>query len=203
MPVFDRCEPRTMLPPPITRPTDAPVLNTETTSSASRFTVSKSYPKPLSPAKASPDSFSKTRGYFSSGMRVCSSLVSASEWCPPDLRSQLIPHEPANLDVLARLGRDLFHQIADRLGRVAHPRLVEQRDVLVERLHLPLDDLVDEMVRLALGLYLLGEDAALGIDLFLRDRLLVDGDRVRGGDVLGEVLTELLEILGARHEVRL
>src|SRR6476646_8685087 len=103
MPVLDSCEPRTMFPPPITRPTEAPVPNTETTSSARRPTVSKSYPNPLSPANASPDNFTKTRGYFRSGMLVCSSLVFGAAWTGGS-NSQLIPHEPADLDVLAGFG---------------------------------------------------------------------------------------------------
>ena len=63
-----------------------------------------------------------------------------------------------------------------------------QRDVLVVRLDLSCDDLLDQMVGLSARLDLLDEDAALALDLVLRDLILVDRDRRRGGDVLGDVL---------------
>src|ERR1043166_7337620 len=177
IPVFERIEPRTMLPPPITRPSAAPVPTTETTSSARRLTVSKSYPNPLSPASASPESLSSTRGYFRSLIQ-------------DDRRSrfaQMVADEPADLHVLAGLGRGLLHEVADRLLGIAHPRLVHQRDVFVKRLHLALDDLVDHVLGLSLGFHLLDKDATLRVDLFLRHLIFVDSDRCGRGNVLGDV----------------
>src|SRR3954453_4395058 len=133
MPVFDSSDPRTMLPPPITSPTDAPVSITATTSSARRLTVSKSYPMPFSPARASPESLSRTRGYFRSATRAAS------------LFAELITHEAADLDVLARLRRGLLHEVADRLAAVAYPFLVHEGDVLIEGLNFSLDDLLDHV----------------------------------------------------------
>src|SRR5690348_17851508 len=182
-----------MLPPPITMPSAAPVATTETTSSASRFTVSKSYPNPLSPARASPESLSKTRGYFRSLMNESSSEVND----PPASRfAQLVANEAPHLDVLTRLRGRFFHEIADRLLGIAHPRLVEQRDVFIECLDLALDDLVDHVLRLSLGLDLFDEDAALGVDLVLRHLILVDGNGSGGRDVFRDRLAELLKVFG-------
>src|SRR3954466_10131810 len=106
-----------MLPPPMTRPTDAPKRVTPTTSSQRRVIVSKSNPNPLSPASASPDSLIRTRGYLSAVKRF-SRLA--------DLESR----EATDLNVLAGLRGHLLHEIADGLLVVPDPRLVEQRDVL-------------------------------------------------------------------------
>src|ERR1051326_2230311 len=182
-----------MLPPPITRPSAAPVPTTETTSSARRLTVSKSYPNPLSPASASPESLSSTRGYFRSLIQ-------------DDRRSrfaQLVADEPADLHVLAGLGRGLLHEVADRLLGIAHPRLVHQRDVFVKRLHLALDDLVDHVLGLSLGFHLLDKDATLRVDLLLRHLIFVDSDRCGRGNVLGDVFAKLLKVIGPRDEIRL
>src|SRR5436305_7901312 len=138
-----------MLPPPITRPTEAPVCITATTSSASRPTVSKSYPAPFSPASASPESLRSTRGYFKSATCQCS------------LFAELIANEATDLDVLARLRRRLLHEVTDRLASVANPLLVHERDILVEGLDFSFDDLFDHVLRLAAGPNLFVKDAAL------------------------------------------
>src|SRR5207244_12887244 len=56
-----------MLPPPITRPTPAPILEMSLISVASRLRISKSKPVPFCPARASPDSLRRTRLYLRSG----------------------------------------------------------------------------------------------------------------------------------------
>src|SRR3954467_3228264 len=99
------CDPRMMLPPPITTPTEAPVSMTPWSSSANLETVSKSNPNPFPPASASPESFSRTRGYLRSAMR--------SDF------SQLVTDEATDLDVFAGLGRDFLHEVADTLLRLA------------------------------------------------------------------------------------
>src|SRR5688500_1972245 len=190
MPIFASCVPRTMLPPPMTTPTDAPTRETLQTSSASRSIVSKSNPYPFSPASASPESLISTLGYLSSGrLRL----------------ADLKPDEPPHLDVLARFAGQLLHELAYGLLVVAYPGLIEQRDILVEGLDLSFDDLVDEMRGLPALLDLLGEDPALVRDLVRRDLILVDRDRRRwrSGDMLGDRLHELLEVVRARDEVRL
>ena len=74
------------------------------------------------------------------------------------LRAELEAGEPLHRGVR------LLHEVADDDLGVAHPDLVRERDVLVERLHLPLDDLLDHRLRLALGPNLLDEDRPLVTD---------------------------------------
>src|ERR1700681_4131749 len=69
--------------------------------------------------------------------------------------------EPADLDVLSELRRSFLDEVADRLLRRSHPCLVHERDVLVIRLDLAGDDLLDQMIRLAALLHLLDENALL------------------------------------------
>ena len=100
-----------------------------------------------------------------------------------------IPNEPADLDVLARLGRDLLHEIADRLARVAHPRLVHAARRPCRTPAIFPSTIFSIMCSgLPLGLHLLVEDAALATRPFLRHLILVDGERRGRGDVLGELL---------------
>src|SRR5581483_522388 len=80
---------------------------------------------------------------------------------------------------------------------------MHERDVLVERLDFAVDDLLDQVGRLAAGLDLLLEDPALALDAVSGDAVLVDADRIRRGDVLGDLLGEIRELGVARDEVRL
>src|SRR5688572_840036 len=152
MPIFASWLPRTMFPPPMTSPTAAPSVVTWTTSSHSRFIVSKSNPNPLSPASASPDSLMRTRGYLSSVMKKVWEFRRLGVWAlylspkPPNTQTlkrrsrlaHLEAREPAHLDVLAGLAGHFFHEISDGLLVVADPGLAEQRHVLVERFYLAL-----------------------------------------------------------------
>ena len=81
---------------------------------------------------------------------VLTSVVSAGYYLPVIMAMYIKPEpdETAHLDVLASLGRGFLYQIADRLLRLAHPRLVHERNVLIERLDLALDDLLDHVLRL-------------------------------------------------------
>src|SRR4051812_46471708 len=56
--------PRTILPPPITTPSETPMWWTALISSVRRSTTEGSMPKPRFPASASPESFSMTRPYL-------------------------------------------------------------------------------------------------------------------------------------------
>src|SRR4051812_481565 len=111
--------------------------------------------------------------------------------------------EPLDDDVLARLGREVGAQLLDRLAVVlvaVDVLLVEQDDVLVPGLELALDDLGPDVLRLVGGLLL--EDPGLGVLVGLRDLLLVDVLRLRGGgDVQREVLGELDEVVVLGDEV--
>src|SRR5438270_11337639 len=101
-----------MLPPPMTRPTLAPILAMSLISVARRCKISKSNPVPFCPARASPDSLSKTRLYLRSA-KSCSLLF-----------AHLEANEAAYLNVLANLRRRLLDQITDGLLRLTDPRLI-------------------------------------------------------------------------------
>src|SRR5450756_1752199 len=67
-----------MLPPPITRPTLAPIFTMSATSVARRSRILKSKPVPFCPARASPDSLSRTRLYLRSAKLVSTPRPSGS-----------------------------------------------------------------------------------------------------------------------------
>src|SRR6187551_3419736 len=98
-------------------------------------------PYPVSSgASASPESFSRTRWY--SG-RPSSPRGSAASDIPRTLLRVLAEPEPRETpdgDVLADLRTDLVEELLDRLRVVLHEGLIEQHRLLVEGLHLALDD---------------------------------------------------------------
>src|SRR5574342_394272 len=89
-----------MLPPPTTRPSCTPVVDTCTSSSARRSMTPKSIPLRSPPASASPEILSSARGKAS--------------W-PTLLAPELEAGKAAHLDLLPGLGRQRPDQIADRL----------------------------------------------------------------------------------------
>src|SRR3954466_617641 len=93
--------------------------------------------------------------------------------------AHLESNEAAHLNILADLRRRFLDQIANRLLRLSDPRLVHEGDILVVRLDLARDDLLDEVIRLAALLHLLDEDALLLLDLVGRNLVLVDRNRRR------------------------
>src|SRR5215831_1896203 len=104
MPFFDSWEPRTMLPPPMTRPTLTPMSATSFTPSQNLLTRSKSKTSPLSPASASPDSLRRTRLYATAVVATGGLLLAHLEAREPTHRQR----RPA---FLAPLG----HELANRL----------------------------------------------------------------------------------------
>lgn len=62
------------------------------------------------------------------------------------------------------LTADFLEQITDRLGRILHIGLLKQHILLEEGIETTLDDLRDDLLRLAFGKGLLGGDAPLGLD---------------------------------------
>src|SRR5690606_8243434 len=194
MPSWLACVPRTMLPPPITRPMSTPSSCNDWISSVSRSTTGGEMPKPCSPASASPLSFRTTRPYFSSDAVMGGRSL-----------AQLETNEPPDHDLLARLRGYFVDQLTDRLlaGRVLDEHLVEQRRLLEELAQLTLDDLLVQVRRLALLLHLLEIDRLLALDDVRRDLLRRQRQRVHGRDVHRKVARELLERLVARDEVRL
>src|SRR3954451_19851435 len=170
-----------MLPAPRTIATSVPSSRSRLIWSAMRPRVSGSVPKSSGPIRASPDSFSRT--LEKSG-------------------ANLEPGEALDDDVLAGLRRELGAQLLDRLAAVL---------VRVDVLLLEQDDLLEPLVDLALGgalarvlgnvVQLARGDAQLLGTGVLGDVLLVDVQRLRGGDVQGDVAGEGHEILVARDEV--
>src|SRR5690606_17716704 len=157
----------------------------------------------------SPLSFRSTRRYFRS---LCFDTVipllagvgeAVRPASPAPSLTQCVAREAPHDDVLARLRRHLGDQLPDRLVRITDVGLLEERVLLVELLELALDDLVPEILGLALVLDLLLEDRTLTLDHILGDPVLRYRERVRRGDVHGDVLDEFLEILGPGDEIGL
>src|ERR1700690_39096 len=115
--------------------------------------------------------------------------------------AELVPDKPADLDVLPglrdRLGEKLLHGLIRRLDE----RLVQEADVGIVLLELPIDNLLGGRRRLSLDLRR-GDLALLG-DLSLRH--LVAGDVERAGcrDLEAQVLDEGLEAVVAGDKVGL
>src|SRR3954453_22714226 len=175
-----------MLPPPTTIATSTPRSVIPFTAVAMEAMRWGSVPKGRSPISASPDSFSRSR-------RKTGSLFSAN----------LEPREASDDHVLAGLLRDVGAQLLDRAPLVlgVHVLLVEQDDVLEALLDLAFHDLAADVLRLVGNLLL--EDPLLALDELLGHVLLGDPVGPHRGDVLGDLACELLEVVGARHEVGL
>src|SRR5690606_38486285 len=116
-------------------------------------------PKRSSPMSASPETFSRTRR---NATPLCdpAAVISGQAGLASDLLGEVVvlllqalaelePDEPPHADVLAQLGHQLLLQVADGLGVVLHPRLLEQADLLHPLGDLALDDLVHHLGRLA------------------------------------------------------
>src|SRR5688572_18470752 len=103
--------PRTMLPPPITSPTSAPISCSDWISSVSRSTTGGEMPKPCSPARASPLSLSTMRRYFRSAPFMTGRSL-----------AQHVTSEPAHHDVFARLPRYFRDQLLHSLIGILHER---------------------------------------------------------------------------------
>src|SRR5215211_1818165 len=184
-----------MLPAPTTRATSTPRSVTSWTWRLIRSTCAGSVPYSSEPIRASPESFRRMRLKAGSGIRPESLFLShqeAGEACDPD--------------VLAGPRGELGAQLLDRLALVAvgaHVLLVEQRDLLPPLVELAGDDLVDDLVGLALLPRLGLEHLALRLAILRRDLLggHVVRRRGRAGDVEGHLARELDEVVGARDEV--
>src|SRR5262245_34411395 len=140
--------PRQMLPPPTTTAISTPSsARASATSSAMRCTTAASIPKlVVVSANASPDSLRTTRRYSLSSLMI-GTLVLA----------HLHAGEPRQLGVAA----EAFDELGDAHLRVLHGRLLEQHDVLVERV----EPALDRALELGLG-------HTLVATLLLDDRLL-------------------------------
>src|SRR3990170_3993704 len=181
-----------MLPPPTTMAGCTPRSMTSASSCASNAVDPVEMPYPVSGGEnASPESLRRTRWYC--GRVECSAACSPSPMRGPSLAEFLAqPVSDESPD-----GAHLVQELLDRPRVVLHVLLVEQDRLLVEGLHLALDDVRDDLVGLAhlLGLGL--EDPALvledlGADLVSTDVLGCG----RARDVQRDVLHELTESVG-------
>src|SRR4051794_9697900 len=184
-----------MLPPPTTTATSTPRSCWRRTCSAIAAMRTGSAPYARSPISASPESFSSIR--LKAGPASASATRSG-------LLADLVAREAADHDVLAGLRRRGRAQVLDGLAAVlvlVHVLLVEQHDLLEPLAQPPLGDLRAHVLGLVGGLLL--EDAQLAPAILVGD--LVLGHVLGGGsrDVQGDVAGELLEVVVARHEVRL
>src|SRR5213083_487585 len=141
-------------------------------------------PEPESEAKASPESFSRTRWYEgraspASRMLLGRPSASVGGQLPRLLRvlAQPVAREPTYRDLLPRLGTDLVEQRLDRLGIVLDEQLVEEDAVLEEGLELALDDPRDHVVGLAGLPRLRLEDPSLVLEGLRRDFVPVEPAR--------------------------
>src|SRR6266540_2110502 len=214
--MFGAWRPRQMLPPPTTTAIWTPIEVTSTNWSARWPVDAEEMPYGGSAGvNASPESFRSTRRYASvpsapgaaSGASVMDAPRRASGcvWNGSSLRllAQLEPGEPADRQFLADSSGRLVDQLRDRALVVLHERLVEQHVVLEERVQLPLDDAVEDVLGRPLFAGLPLGHPALGGDHVLRDVLATEPPGLRAGDVQRDVLGQLLELVGVRHEVGL
>src|SRR3954447_1895009 len=180
-----------MFPPPTTTAICTPRSLTPPMARAIAAMRAGSAPYSRSPSSASPESFSRTRPKTGS----LTALL-------PDLEAREPPHD----DVLAGAGRQLGAQLLERLAAVllvVDVRLVEQHDVLEPLVQATLDDLLLHALGLALGGRLLAQHAQLGLPVLLGHVVVGDVEGVGGGHVQRHLPGEVLERLGAGHEVGL
>ena len=86
---------------------------------------------------------------------------------------------------------------------IADRRLIEQHELRVEAAELALDDLVEHVGRLAGVLHLGAVDRLFLLDRVGRHVLAAHPLGIGGGDVHRHFAHEVVEVVGARHEVRL
>src|SRR5438876_3124879 len=181
----------------------------------------ESTPKPCEAARASPESFSRTRLKIGSGMSPSDSipqtkkghLFGALELLRllfrlrngdrlagvADLKSRKSPDR----DVLAQLadfGRD---QLRDGLRLVLDKGLLVQADLFVELFHLAGNHLFGNVRRLAAGHRLRKINVFLAVEVCLGNVFFADKLRVGGRDVHGDVVYQLFEVIGPGDKIAL
>src|SRR5215216_3137193 len=214
-----------MLPPPTTTATWTPRSRTSTSCLATPSILPKSSPNPtLVSAKASPDSLTTTRSNrglpspstgpgwspgssptityaMGSLLRLPGAVRPIGPWTGLGAFPDLEPREATQHQLLADLGRVVVEQVLDGLLVVADVGLFEQDDLLVVVLELAVDDLLDDVVRLALRLA--GVDLTLAVGHVVGHVVARHVPRVGHGDVQGDLMGQALELVGLGHEVGL
>src|SRR5262249_28495084 len=109
-----------------------------------------------------------------------------------DLLADGVADEATDHELVAEFLALFVHELGDGLIGVLDEGLIDQADGAVEFLDLPVDDLLDDVRRLA-GRDLLAIDGALALQRVAGDGAAVDANRIVGGDLQGDVADELLE----------
>src|SRR5574337_778404 len=117
--------------------------------------------------------------------------------------TQRVPYKAANRNILADRRDGLVEELLDRLIRIFHILLLKETDVGIKLIDLPLDNLLDNILRLA-GFPCLGAvDFLLALDnirgYFFAAHILGSGRR----NVHSDILHESLEVFVTRNEVGL
>src|SRR5690606_12119219 len=211
MPAWLAVAPRQMFPPPTTAATWTPIRQTSRISPASRRTTLRSIPKPPSPARASPLSFTTIRRY--SGCSTSSPLPPGpSELRAPSglgrrrLFEPLAPleaREAAHSNVFAKAGGHFLHHLLHPAVRILHEGLLHKAALLEKLLQPALHDPVQNVLRLPLvpGGRLI--HPALGLDDRLGPLFPPDPIGPGRGHVHGEILHQVLELLRLGDEIGL
>src|SRR5436190_4844835 len=157
MPPSLSCAPRKMFPPPMTSAISQPSALTSLISSANDRTVALSMPYFSSPPRASPVTLRMTRLYLRTLFTGCRPLLF-------EPFADLIAHEAPDLDILAHTPDGFLQEICDLAVGILDERLVEKTNFRIKAVELPLDDLLDDLLGLALLEHLGSIDGALAID---------------------------------------
>src|SRR6266852_2841671 len=125
--------------------------------------------------------------------------------CPRWIRRTGLPHleprKPPDRNVFAQLGNRLGDHLADRVRLVLDEVLLIQAALLIALFHLALHDLLDHRFRLARCSRLCGINLALFLEHLGRHIFAPHVARIYCRDVHGHIVTQLLERIGARHEI--
>src|ERR1700730_13858351 len=108
----------------------------------------------------------------------------------PDVKAR----EPANRDVLLKLGDVFLDQLLDGVRRLAEVRLLQQDVLLQESLHLALDDLRDDLLGLAILLGLGLVEIPLVNQDFVRDVLPRNPAGLIARNLQRKLLRQLAEV---------
>src|ERR1700733_1824054 len=155
-------------------------------------------PNAAPPAKASPLSLSKIRLYRGTIVGWPFSAGFHRRHVP-----HFVPDETRNGDILLEF-RDLgLDQLSDGKGGFLDEGLLEQADLFIKLSHTSLDDALGDVGRLAFEQRAGELDLALFVESVRRHVLFGDITRVRGRDVHGHIVYQLLEVFRARHEIGL
>src|SRR6266436_5740816 len=109
--------------------------------------------------------------------------------------------ESGYADVFAQLGYLRLNELIDGQRVLFDEGLLVETDLLIEFAHAALDDFVGHLLRFALGDDAGALDILLPFDRRRSDVLFAHELRIGRGDVHRQIVHQLLEVVGAGHEV--